>query len=287
MSNYLRVIVRRVEGFAQAQSVYYSIYGGHRFWLDFELAPTLTQTLQNARERIREHYAAMQERKVEGWVGGYELHLSILGENLLFFDTAGNELDDDPCRFPYRNFSFETLYANATSFFAPKLPPNAKRAYIPRENDFRKWRASGVKMGVITAFLSTNSPRQNAHSNKALRALLKANEKLRYILVNGRLNGVQMECFFIYVLDKLFDLREFLCELGEKFSQEFTLYSSDGAEFERIYMSKISSNEMPFKANLWFENGNFCVKNYELLMGHFYGDFKVLQFADDFAKRVI
>lgn len=284
MSNYLRVIIERVEGFIQAQSVYYSIYGGHRFWLKFELAPTLTQTLQNVRERIREHYALMQERKIESWIKGYELHLSILGENLLFFDTAGNELDDDINTLPYRNFSFETLYTNATSFFTPKLPPNAKRAYIPRVNDFRKWRASGVEMGVVSAFLDTNSPQINAKADKALRMLLKANEKLSHILVNGRLSKANHTSYLIYALDNALDLRELLYELGVKFSQKFTLYSDNGAEFERLYMSKINVNEMPFKANLWLENGNFCVKNYERFMGHFYGNFKVLQFSDGFAK---
>ena len=81
------------------------------------------------------------------------------------------------------------------------------------------------------------------------------------------------------------NLREFLCDLGARFAQKYVLYSANGADFERVYMSEILPNENLFCANVWDKNGNFSAKDYERLRAHFgdkSADYKVAQFADRF-----
>lgn len=238
----------RISSYSQAQYVYGVLCSaGVSRALRFETAPTLTQTLCNVREAIRTHHAKLCKIGRSGFVKGYELHLRLLGENVLFFDTQGNELDDDINEMPYYNFSFETLFGGVDSFLCPNLPPNAKRKYIPRDDDYRKWRSSGVKMGAISD-----------------------------------------ECeisYLIYALCNAMNLREFLCDLGARFAQKYVLYSANGADFERVYMSGILPNENLFYANVWDKNGNFSAKDYERLRAHFgdkSADYKVAQFADRF-----
>ena len=244
----------RISSYSQAQHIYGVLRSaGVSRALCFETAPTLTQTLCNVREAICAHYAKLCEIGRSGFVKGYELHLKILGENALFFDTQGNELCDDINPLPYRNFSFETLFGGVDSFLEPNLPPNAKRKYIPRDDDYRKWRSSGVKMGVI----STN--------DKSIRSAIKANDKIGYVLVNGCISDKSEISYLIYAFDNAINLREFLCELGVRFAQQYILYSANGADFERVYMSGIFRNEMLFSANLWDKNGNFSAKDYERL----------------------
>ena len=270
----------RISSYSQAQYIYGVLRSaGVSRALRFEVAPTLTQTLCNVREAICAHYAKLCEIGRSGLAKGYELHLRLLGENALFFDTQGNELGDDINPLPYRNFSFETLFGGADSFLEPNLPPNAKRKYIPRDDDYRKWRSSGVKMGVISV-----APKDD----KPLRTILKANDKIGYVLVNGRVSDKSEVSCLIYALCNAMNLREFLCELGERFAQKTILYSANGADFERVYMSGIFRNEMLFSANLWDKNGNFSAKDYERLRAHFCDNdetYKVAQFADRFGGR--
>ena len=268
----------RISSYAQAREVYGILRSAQvSKELRFETAPTLIQTLRNVREAIRIHHAKLCKIGRSGLVKGYELHLRLLGENVLFFDTQGNELDDDINEMPYRNFSFETLYGGVRSFLEPNLPLNAKRKYIPRDDDYRKWRMNGVKMGVI----STN--------DKSLRSTLKANDKIGYVLVNGRVGDKSEISYLIYALDNAMNLREFLCELGVRFAQKYITYSANGTDFERVYMSGIFRNEMLFSANLWDKNGNFSAKDYERLRAHFCDsgeNYRVAQFADRFGRKI-
>lgn len=267
----------RISSYSQAQYVYGILRSaGVSRALRFETAPTLTQTLCNVREAIRTHHAKLCKIGRSGFVKGYELHLRLLGENVLFFDTQGNELDDDINEMPYYNFSFETLFGGVDSFLCPNLPPNAKQKYIPRDDDYRKWRSSGVKMGAISV-----TPKDD----KPLRSILKANDKIRYVLVNGRISDECEISYLIYALCNAMNLREFLCDLGARFAQKYVLYSANGADFERVYMSEILPNENLFCANVWDKNGNFSAKDYERLRAHFgdkSADYKVAQFADRF-----
>ena len=267
----------RISSYSQAQYVYGVLRSaGVSRALRFEVAPTLTQTLCNIREAIRAHHAKLCKIGRSGFVKGYELHLRLLGENALFFDTQGNELGDDINEMPYYNFSFETLFGGVDSFLCPNLPPNAKRKYIPRDDDYRKWRSSGVKMGVISV-----APKDD----KPLRTILKANDKIGYVLVNGRISDKSEVSYLIYALCNEMNLREFLCELGVRFAKKYVLYSANGADFERVYMSMILPNESLFCANLWDKNGNFSAKDYERLRVHFGSAYKVAQFADKFGGR--
>lgn len=279
--DYLKAVLGvRISNYSQAQYVYGVLRSaGVSRALHFEVAPTLTQTLCNVRESICVHYAKLCKIGRSGLAKGYELRLKILGENALFFDTQGNELGDDINPLPYRNFSFETLFGGVDSFLCPNLPPNAKRKYIPRDDDYRKWRSSGVKMGIISV-----APKDD----KPLRTILKANDKIGYVLVNGCVSDRREVSYLIYALCNEMNLREFLCELGERFSQKTILYSANGADFERVYMSMILPNESLFCANLWDKKGNFSAKDYERLRTHFCDNdepYKVAQFADRFAMR--
>ena len=277
--DYLKVVLGvRISSYSQAQYIYGVLRSAEvSRALCFETAPTLTQTLCNVRETIRIHHAKLCKIGRSSLAKGYELHLRLLGENALFFDTQGNELGDDINEMPYRNFSFETLYGGVRSFLEPNLPPNAKRKYIPRDDDYRKWRMNGVKMGVI----STN--------DKSIRSAIKANNKIGYVLVNGRISDKSEISYLIYALSHQINLREFLCELGVRFAQQYILYSANGVDFERVYMSGIFRNEMLFSANLWDKNGNFSVKDYERLRAYFCDNdepYKVAQFADRFGQKI-
>ncbi len=276
------VLKFRVSSYSQARYVYNTLYYGRPSSLHFKSATTLTQTLRIVRQTIRKHYAQMEKRNIANWINGYALHLRILGENVLFFDTQGNELDDDISPLPYRNFSFETLYSSTDSFLKPHLPPNAKRQYIPRNDDYRKWRKSGVKMGIISSYVVGDSP--NTKADKNLRMQLKANDKIHHICINGRFNDECEISYLIYALDNAFDLREFLCALGVQFRQNAILYSGDGVAFERVYTSGICRNEMLYEADLWLSSGNFNKQNYEHLRNHFGGTYKVSQYADIFGN---
>ena len=257
-NNYLSIVLGfRVSGYSQARYVYNTLHYGRKSTLHFSPAATLTQTLRIVRQTIRKHYAQMEAKNIAHWINGYALHLSILGENVLFFDTQGNEIGDDISPLPYRNFSFETLYGGTDSFLKPNLPPNAKRQYIPRDDDYRKWRKSGVKMGIISSYVVGDSPKDSVKADKALRMQLKANDKIRHICINGRLNDECEISYLIYALDNAFDLRGFLCALGTQFRQNAVLYSGDGLAFERVYMSGICRNEMLYEADLWHSSGNF------------------------------
>lgn len=281
-NNYLSIVLNFcVSSYSQARYVYNTLHYGRQCSLHFNPATTLTQTLRIVRQTIRKHYAQMEAKNIANWIKGYALHLSILGENLLFFDSQGKEIGDDISPLPYRNFSFETLYGETNSFLKPNLPPNAKRQYIPRDDDYRKWRKSGVKMGIISSYVVGDSPSTKADKN--LRMLLKANDKIRLICINGRLNDECEMSYLIYVLENAFDLRGFLCALGTKFRQNTILYSGNGVAFERVYMSGIHRNEMLYEADLWLSNGNFNRQNYERLREHFGGKYKVSQYADIFA----
>lgn len=78
----------RISTYSQAQYVYGVLRSvGVSRVLRFETAPTLTQTLCNVREAIRTHHAKLCKIGCSGFVKGYELHLRLLGENVLFFDT--------------------------------------------------------------------------------------------------------------------------------------------------------------------------------------------------------
>ena len=284
-NNYLSIVLGfRVSGYSQARYVYNTLHYGHKSTLHFSPAATLTQTLRIVRQTIRKHYAQMEAKNIAHWINGYALHLSILGENVLFFDTQGNEIGDDISPLPYRNFSFETLYGGTDSFLKPNLPPNAKRQYIPRDDDYRKWRKRRVKMGIISSYVVGDSP--NTKADKALRLQLKANDKIRHICINGRLNDECEISYLIYALDNAFDLRGFLCALGVQFRQNAVLYSGDGLAFERVYMSGICRNEMLYEADLWHSSGNFDKQNYERLRNHFDGTYKVSQYADIFAIKL-
>ncbi len=273
----------RISSYSQALYVYNTLYYGRKGSLHFKSATTLTQTLRIVRQTIRKHYAQMEQKNIAHWINGYILHLRILGENVLFFDTQGNEIGDDISPLPYRNFSFETLYGSTDSFLKPNLPPNAKRQYIPRNDDYRKWRKSGVKMGIISSYVVGDSP--NTKADKNLRMQLKANDKIRHICINGRLSDECEISYLIYALDNAFDLRGFLCALGVQFRQNAILYSGDGLAFERVYTSGICRNEMLYQANLWHSSGNFNKQNYEHLRNHFGGKYKVSQYADIFASN--
>ena len=118
-----------------------------------------------------------------------------------------------------------------------------------------------------------------------MRSILKANDKIRYVLVNGRISDECEISYLIYALCNAMNLREFLCDLGARFAQKYVLYSANGADFERVYMSMILPNENLFCANVWGKNGNFSAKDYERLRAHFgdkSADYKVAQFADRF-----
>lgn len=275
----------RVSGYSQARYVYNTLHYGRECSLHFKPATTLTQTLRIVRQTIRKHYAQMEAKNIAHWIKGYALNLSILGENVLFFDTQGKEIGDDISPLPYRNFSFETLYGGTDSFLKPNLPPNAKRQYIPRDDDYRKWRKSGVKTGIISSYVVGDSPKNATKADKTLRMLLKANDKIRHICVNGRLNDECEMSYLIYALDNAFDLRGFLCVLGAQFRQNAVLYSGNGLAFERVYMSGICRNEMLYEADLWHSSGNFNRQNYERLRAHFGGKYKVSQYADIFAIK--
>lgn len=284
-NNYLSIVLGfRISGYSQARYVYNTLHYGRKSTLHFSPAATLTQTLRIVRQTIRKHYTQMEAKNIAHWINGYALHLSILGENVLFFDTQGNEMSDDISPLPYRNFSFETLYGGTDSFLKPNLPPNAKRQYIPRDDDYRKWRKRRVKMGIISSYVVGDSP--NTKADKTLRMQLKANDKIRHICINGRLNDECEISYLIYALDNAFDLRGFLCALGVQFRQNAVLYSGDGLAFERVYMSGICRNEMLYEADLWHSSGNFDKQNYERLREHFGGTYKVSQYADIFAIKV-
>lgn len=286
-NNYLSIVLGfRVSGYSQARYVYNTLHYGRKSTLHFNPAATLTQTLRIVRQTIRKHYAQMEAKNIAHWINGYALHLSILGENVLFFDTQGNEIGDDISPLPYRNFSFETLYGGTDSFLKPNLPPNAKRQYIPRDDDYRKWRKSGVKMGIISSYIMSDSPKDSVKADKTLRMQLKANDKIRHICINGRLNDECEISYLIYALDNAFDLRGFLCALGTQFRQNAVLYSGNGVAFERVYMSGICRNEMLYEVDLWHSGGNFNKQNYERLRAHFGGTYKVSQYADIFAIKV-
>lgn len=212
---------------------------------------TLDELKTLAISQLKEHFASKKANCDERtYIAIYELHSTLLGKNLIFFNTKGEELGTTP-------------------------------------KDFCMWQKN--ETGIISILQSDNQNTRSEllnkafqmRKNKAFESEIKAHkDKVEFIRTYAKItNNKMQQSYVFYALDRDFSLYQLLFDLACKFKIESFLFALNGRNFKQIFTQQ-GKEKQDFKTKIWLKNGAFNKAEFVRLMKHFQGEYKLLRFDE-------
>lgn len=199
---------------------------------------TLDELKTLAISQLKKHFALHKAH----FIAFYELHSNLLGENIIFFNTQGEEIALKPKALRQNNETgIISIYQSSNE--------NTKGKLLSKAFQMRKNRAFEREM--------------KAHK-----------DKVKFIRTYAKItNNKMQQSYVLYALNEDFKLYQFLLDLARQFKIQSFLFAANGRNFTQ-------QGKQGFKAKIWLKNGAFNRAEFVRLMRHFQGEYELLSFDE-------
>lgn len=201
--------------------------------------------------QLKEHFALHKVHcDKHAYITSYELHSSLLGKNIILFNTQGEEVGAKLAPYFYiGQIGIINIYQSSNQNTRSEL---FNKAFQMRKNKAfkREIKVYKDKIGFISTYAKITD--------------FKMSKKIQ-------------QSYVLYALYRDFNLYKLLFDLACKFKIESFLFAVNGRNFEQIFTQQGKSKQS-FKTKIWLKNGSLNKAEFTRLMKHFQGEYKFLNF---------